>query len=341
MTETGPDKGGRAEEQLREYFISAGYFAVRGVPVAYDDVEITDIDLWLYLRPSPLSRERVNVDAKNRSTPKALERILWAQGLRSILGLESCIVATTDVRPVVKAFGREHGVLVLDGAFLAKLSARRNADRISEEELMALLGPSKDDKLLGSWRERLKAARARLVSQLEFDGCNGWLEDARYFLEQMTSGRAEAACRLAYLVVSYFLVGVDYSLRRLAFDEPDVRRQALVEGFRFGSRGREQIEQTVTTAAQLVARFAPDAKSRASNLRMQVVGELEGMPVEMLADHFMKNDVAGELFSLARAFEARAYSSALTRPGQLEPSCQAVLGLIADFYQLDRRRLLA
>src|SRR5262249_5063423 len=155
------------------------------------DIDITDVDLWLYLRPSPLTRERVNVDAKNRSTPKAMERILWARGLQAILGLESCIVATTDHRPIVKEFGHRHGVLVLDGTFLGRLSARKNgADggRLSEEELVGLLGSSRDDKLLGNWRERLSVARGRLVTQLEFDGCNGWLEDVRYFLEQMISG---------------------------------------------------------------------------------------------------------------------------------------------------------
>jgi hypothetical protein len=339
-TEKG-DKGGRAEELLREYFLTAGYYAVRSVPVSYSDVDITDIDLWLYLRPSPLSRQRVNVDAKNRSTPKAMERILWARGLQAILGLESCIVATTDQRPVVKAFGLEHGVLVLDGTFLGKLSARRNgAARLSEEELTALLGAAKDDKLLGNWRDRIFAARARLVSQLEFDGCNGWLEDVRYFLEQLASGRAEAACRLAYMMVSYFLIGLDYSLRTLAFDEVDVRRQALIDGFRFGSRGRAQIEQTVSTAAQLVLRFAPEAKASAANLRKQVVAELEGMPVEMLAEYFVRNEVAGELFNLARVFEAKAYSAIWTRPAQLDAPCQAVLGLMADFSHLDRRALL-
>lgn len=335
------DKGGRTEEQLRRYFISAGYYAVRGVPVSYGDVDITDIDLWLYLRPSALSRERVNVDAKNRSSPKAMERILWARGLQTILGLESCIVATTDQRPVVKAFGLQHGVLVLDGAFLGKLSARPGADRLSEEDLVSLIGSTKDDKLLGNWRERIFAARARLVSQLEFDGCNGWLEDVRYFLEHLTSGRAEAACRMAYMMVSYFLIGLDYSLRTLAFDEAEVRREALIDGFRFGSRGRAQIEQTVSTAAQLVLRFAPEARASASNLRRQVVAELEGMPVEMLAEFFVRNEIAGELFDLARMFEARAYGTTWIRPAQLEAPCKAVLGLLADFSQLDRRTVFA
>src|ERR1700722_10288241 len=113
-----PDKGGRSEELLRDYFLESGFFAVRAVPVMFEGIDVSDIDIWLYIRPSPISRERVNVDAKNKATPKALERILWAKGLQSILGLERCIVATTDKRLAIKKYGAQHDVLVLDGSFL-------------------------------------------------------------------------------------------------------------------------------------------------------------------------------------------------------------------------------
>src|SRR5688572_18729099 len=108
MAADQPDKGGRIEEALREYFLSVGYFAVRGVPFTFDSLTVSDIDVWLYTRVSPLHCERALVDAKNRGTPKALERIVWAKGMQSILGLERSIVATTDKRPETKSFGDRH-----------------------------------------------------------------------------------------------------------------------------------------------------------------------------------------------------------------------------------------
>jgi hypothetical protein len=72
---------------------------------------------------------------------------------------------------------------------------------------------------------------------------------------------------------------------------------------------RHQFEQTLSRAAHLVLRFAPEAKAIASNLRKQVVEELDGMPAEMLAEFFVRNEVAGELFNLARMFEAKAYTA--------------------------------
>ena len=75
-------KGPRMEELLRSYFIKAGYYVARGVPFIYEGFDVTDIDLWLYSRTSSVSREITLVDAKNKKTPQAIERIFWVQGLR-------------------------------------------------------------------------------------------------------------------------------------------------------------------------------------------------------------------------------------------------------------------
>lgn len=102
-----------------------------------------------------MSRERVNVDIKNKKTPQALERIFWAKGLQTVLGLDSCVVATTDGRPDVRDFGLQHDVKVLDGKFLARLtkSAKSQQDRISEEEFLRELddgsGPSDAKRVAG------------------------------------------------------------------------------------------------------------------------------------------------------------------------------------------------
>ncbi len=76
------NKGYRMEESLRSYFLKTGYYVVRDVPFVYGGFDITDIDLWLYGRASSVSREITIVDAKNRRTPQAMERIFWVQGLR-------------------------------------------------------------------------------------------------------------------------------------------------------------------------------------------------------------------------------------------------------------------
>ena len=114
-------KGPRMEELLRSYFIKAGYYVARGVPFIYEGFDVTDIDLWLYSRTSSVSREITLVDAKNKKTPQAIERIFWVQGLRIATKATNAVVATTEKRQEVKDFGRDLGIIVLDGTFLNKL----------------------------------------------------------------------------------------------------------------------------------------------------------------------------------------------------------------------------
>jgi hypothetical protein len=141
MSESKIAKGEHAEESLRHYFLSLGYYVVRGVPFSYRGIEVTDVDLWLYLRSSSISRERACVDIKNRKTPQAIERVFWAKGLQQVLKLEKCIVATTDNRKEPVDFGALHNISVLSGDFIQRIikTFPTSKERISEEALLAEL----------------------------------------------------------------------------------------------------------------------------------------------------------------------------------------------------------
>src|SRR6187431_2089627 len=106
-------KGEQMEELLRAYFLNLGYYVVRGVKYRYEGLDVTDVDLYLYGRSSSLTRDRINVDIKNKKSPQAFERILWANGLKKLLGFNSCIVATTDQKGLTHSFGQLHDTLVL------------------------------------------------------------------------------------------------------------------------------------------------------------------------------------------------------------------------------------
>ena len=340
MPRESPDKGGRTEELLREYFLRAGYFAVRGVPLNFDDLEVTDVDVWLYLRPSSLGRERVNVDAKDKGKPKALERVLWAKGLQSTLGLERAVVATTDKRSAVRQFGNKHGVLVLDGHFISRLAAQTGAtsesSRLSEEEFVELFVGERDDRFLGNWKKRLNVAKGRLLTQLEFDGCNAWLDDVRYFADQVVvSSRKEAACRLLYLMQSFLLIGLDYSLRTLAFESTDLRRQAIESGFRYGSEGKASSARALSLATRLIEGYAPDARGMVQRIRASVDKDLSGLPVEALGEYFVRAENK-DMFADAKAMEALAFARVFVRPAALEVQAQALIGVMLDFFGMDR-----
>jgi hypothetical protein len=98
ITKTGV-KGLVAEEALRCYFRDIGYFAVRGIPLTYKETDVTDVDIWLYVKPTSLTSERACVDVKRKRTPQVMERVLWTKGLKDVLGVDRAIVVTSDDRP--------------------------------------------------------------------------------------------------------------------------------------------------------------------------------------------------------------------------------------------------
>lgn len=337
-------KGPAAEEALRNYFLSIGYFVSRGCKFRYGQFDVTDVDLWLYVRNSPLSRERVNVDIKNKKTPQALERIFWAKGLQSVLELDACIVATTDIRSDVREFGLKHQVKVLDGRFLGRLtrSERSHQERITEEQLFSELEQASLGKLGGDWKGRYEASKSRLLDSLTFDGCNVWLEDIEYFLKQVGGTRASSATswRMTYIAIAYLLIAVDFILREHVSAEQEQRRQLLDSGFRYGTAGKLLTEKVGRMAAALVGSVVTEL-GLAETIERAIQDQAAGVRADLLADFFSKANVQSALFDMAVEFETAAFTPVLVTPSNLSTSVQSTLGIMSDFFELDRKLILA
>lgn len=336
-------KGAAAEEALRNYFLSIGYFVVRGCKFRFERFDITDVDLWLYGKSSALNRERLNVDIKNKKTPQAIERIFWAKGLQSVLGLDGCIVATTDARPDVRIFGLQHGAQVLDGAFLSRLtkSGRSYQDRFLEEELLSALEIESLGKLGGDWRGRYERSKSRLLDALTFDGCNAWLEDINYFFEQIihSTQRQSTGWRMVYFSIASFLIAVDFILREHVAADHDQRRQLLEGGFRYGSAGQAYTEKIGRLAAALVESVVAQP-ALGDTVQRALHEQAQGVKAEILAEYLSKGSVPSTLFEIARELEAAAFAKDVVLPTAHSVSVQSIIGILADFHGLDRKRIL-
>lgn len=333
MTENIP-KGPAAEEALRNYFLNIGYFVVRGCKFTYNRFDVTDVDLWLYARNSPLSRERVNVDIKNKKTPQALERIFWAKGLQTVLGLDSCVVATTDGRQDVRDFGLQHDVKVLDGKFLARLtkSVKSQQDRISEEEFLRELDDGSLGRLGGNWRGRYELSKSRLLHSLNFDGCNAWLENISLLLSDIGVGIPR--WRLLYATCAHLLIAVDFILREHVTSDHDQRKSVIDAGIRFGESGKSFTEKVSRMAASLVESVAAQP-GLAKTMQQEFEDQASQVKAEILAEFFARN--TSGFFEHARQLEAAAFAPALPMPSTLPASCQSVIGILADFCGVDRK----
>lgn len=333
-------KGPKMEELLRSYFLKSGYYVVRGVPFVYEGFDVTDIDLWLYSRTSSVSREVALVDAKNKKTPQAIERIFWVQGLRIATKATNAIVATTEKRQEVKDFGRDLGVLVLDGSFLGRLAHTDdpNATRLSDEEFFSRINEYSLSKLDGDWRGRIVLSKSLLAKSLSFDSCNEWLGQGRFFAEQfVTKGtQRETTLRCLYLVCSFVAIAIDYCMKELSFHEQSERSTLIKDGFTYGSRGSSGLKKVLNVAMGLVEEHANDGPAISRQVRTSVEKQLAQLNTAILGDFFSKNEVARTLFTVAKEFEQLAMARDFTSHEAASVELRSVLFCLLDYWGIDR-----
>jgi hypothetical protein len=251
----------------------------RGVPFVYEGFDITDMDIWLYDRPSSVSRHRIIVDNKNKSTPKAIERIFWAKGLQHVLGVEQSSWRRQTKRSAVSDFGKEQDVLILDGFFLDQLekspAAEPFEDRLTEEQFGDLLGTYHPTKEGGDWKGRYKGAKRPLARDLGYNAINGWLIDAKLF-----------------------------------------------------------------AATGLIEQYAPEQRVLGAQIPEGLRKELQAIPTKILAEFFAKRSVSHDLFNIAKELEGAAYNAAFITPNILSAATKGILGVLLDFWEMDRKAVL-
>jgi len=334
------DKGARAEEILRNYFRELGYFVMRGVKLKIGGVDVTDVDLWLYNRPSPITRERINVDIKYKKSPHAFERIFWAKGVQGILGFDHCIVATTDKRKDVVEFGRQHDVTVLNGTFLNTLRQKGLNQGINDEQLKEISDKFRPSKAQLGWYDKVSECSSLLTLKLGYDGCNSIIPSLKFFIEQamINHQRKEEAIRYTYLLISYFLIGLDYALTENSFLTSDERQKAIEEGLMFGTAGKAGTDHIVNLATRLAAASVPGAN--ASVIQKKLTDISGDYPAKILAEYFGRNQVSSKLFSIAKQFNDLSLGKQIHLPNLLEEGLKSALFVFLDFFEYERKEFI-
>lgn len=323
-------KGEFIEEQLRAYFLDMGYYVLRAAKLRFQGVEVTDIDLWIYHRSTPISRERMNVDIKSGAKPAAVERIIVAKGLKNILGFEKCIVATTDKRNEVIEFGDKHGVIILNGNFLNRIK-RIKTERYSEEEFTSLL-KEQFSRFTINWFTKNDFAKSELIQHLDHITANELLNNIKTLFFQIHSNplMQSSLIRLLYLYVSYLCIVIDFILKDYAFLEVEDKIKNLEQGFRYGVVGEAKIKLRVEKLAKETNRSLAEIKTAIDNL-----------PIEILVGFFGKKiDSSKNLFKWAIELESLCYTKKFISPSSLQAELKGIIGMLCDFSQIDRKLIL-
>jgi hypothetical protein len=325
-------KGELMEEHIRNYFLNNGYYVARGVKYKYDSIDITDIDLYLYGRSSSLTRQRINVDIKNKKSPQAFERILWANGLMKVLNFDSCIVATADQRPVIHSFGQMHKTTILDGAFLAKLRTNSFPNRFTEEELYTEFARFSSYKFFENkdWRTIYEISKSKLLAEQDYSGFNSVINYLQYFIDIVLSDeqKRETATRLIYLLLSHLLIIIDFIIKDIAFLEPIIKEKKLSDGFKFGNLGKDGVDKIISMANEIAGNKSANAFKKS----------LDEIPVEVLTAFFSKNDTARNVFPWAKEFENLGFTKTLLTPDLIESQLKGVISVLLDFSKIERKR---
>ena len=338
-------KGYLTEELLRGYFIRAGLYAVRGIPLKVDGEDLTDVDIWLYERSTGSSRRRQIVDARSRSKPKAIERLFWTKGLAELLDMDGAYVATTDTRPLLKEMARRLGISILDGSDIKRMLDSKKVllpERLHEEDIMSAItevDKSRGNKELQQGYQDMKAA---LIDSFGPGTVNRALEHFTLFSGALTSSHpdgpvADITLRLSYIAASFVAIAIDSVLTNVSFKPIDEKRKTIVNVVRYGDDNEERGLEKVRVATRLVERYAMNGSAISQSIANAVKGDYEKVPAEGIADYVLTHVKAGGLFQLARDLEFRGFHTNLVGYDSLSAEERALLGVLLDFSEIDRK----
>ena len=340
------NKGMVLEEVLRAFFLRAGFFAVRGVPVTFAEEEFTDIDLWLYERPTGTSRRVQICDIKYKQRPKAIERILCTSGLARALEIDGAYVATTDRRKSLRQLAGRLGIQLMDGADIQRIQTQRRllcGTRITDEQLIEeLRSVDRDskDKALQAKRNELLAALADGFGALSVVRS---LEVFRRLCTAVVSYHpdsigARAAGRLCYLAAAIASESIDYVSVGAAFRSIEEKRNVILETIRLGALSSSDGQKALHLALALVRRYAPGGAGTAVALETSLRSDLEKRPAEIVADQttaLLRDDA---LFQVGLHLESASYQAMLPTFDQLDVTAKSMLGALLDYAGIKREK---
>jgi hypothetical protein len=337
-------KGSGMEELVRMYFALQGFFAVRGVSLSFEDEQVTDIDVWLYGRQSASVRTRVIVDVKDKRSPKAFERILWARGMQLALGCDRAIVATTDINPKVARFSQQQKVDLLSKQFLQKLEKRIDlSERLTAEQFDDVIRKYADQKQDGDWVKKVSDAKSAVISMHGYPAFNACMRALAHFAERAETRpqHKEQAIRCAYLAASLACIALDSALSQVVYEDSITRAEAIRRGVTYGDSGDARTQRSIETVLGVISEGMANGRVVAKQAGDAFERLFENVRAEIVAEYFSKEHNAALLFNVAKEFDERAHSPQFSKVTALSIEAKSVLGVFADFLQAKRTVLFA
>lgn len=307
-------KGLKTEELVRAYFLRAGFFVMRAVPLRHAGADLTDIDVWIYERSATLARRRTIIDIKDKKTPQAAERLFFIKGVASVIAVEGAGVATTDSRPALRELARKHGVLWIDGADLQRLKdsdALSSLERLTEEEFNIEVADIDGARNGRMFRDKIDQVKSAVADRFGPSCANAAIDGFQIFAREVvnahpSSGAARVAGRLSYLAAAIAAAAFDFASAETALRPSGERLRHMTGAIRFGADTEGTLANLRWTEAA-VREYLPNGAGLAQLVRDKFLAELNDVPAEGLAEILIKLSNSDKLFNIARSLERAAY----------------------------------
>lgn len=337
-------KGFKTEELIRRYFLQAGFFVQRGLPLAYENSELTDIDIWVYERSATLSRRRLIVDVKDKVRPHAAERLFFVLGLSHLIGVESAGVATTDKNPALRTLAQKHKVIWINGDDINRLKSSQplaKMMRLSEEDFLGLV--QEVDKSRGGKHcaTSYLASKSALADRFGVASANYCLDQTCRFAEQVIkshpkSTSAKTLGRLTYSVAALSAASFDFASADMALRPAKERLTAMQNAIKYGA-DKKSLDERLNWTEAAIRDFAPEGNMIAKQVRSRLTKSMNNIPAEDLAEIIVNMSHDRRLFDAARSLEQAAFAPSPPTLDQLPIEAQGYLGAILDFAGIERR----
>jgi hypothetical protein len=337
-------KGYVLEELLRAYFIRAGLFAVRGVPLQADGEDLTDIDIWLYERPTGSSRRRQIVDVKSKLKPKAAERLFLTKGLYELLAVDGAYVATTDTRSLLKDISRRLGIQLLDGSDLKRITESEKIvfpNRLTEEELDDRIKAIDKNRRSKTFQIAYHQLKCSLLDNFGPGTVNRSLDHFGRFSAALTeshpnSAAAEVLMRLCLIAASFSSVSLDACLSKVSFKSSEDRRRTILNVVRYGDEDEDRGIEKVRVAIALIAKYGPNGSALSQSILRAIREDYERIPAEIIVDHVLTHLKSDGLFSVAKSLDSQAFNRDVLGFDELSLEEKGYVGSLLDFVGTDR-----
>ena len=133
---------------------------------------------------------------------------------------------------------------------------------------------------------------------------------------------------------------MDYSIKDISYKEQRERIGIISDGIRFGELGKQKSEEVIAMSLALMTSFMNQGDYDTDAIKKEVYSQFMEISADDIAEYLGSTKMLQKLLPTAIDFEGYAYRRDFLNPLAMAPEAQSIIGLLCDFFSLDRKKVL-